>query len=48
VTTNRDTDYSHGNKCSDISNGDTLSINGTTQTDGTVLATAIEITKNEK
>ena len=47
IVSDKNTDYSHGG-CKDISNGDTVKVDGTTQSDGTVLATRIEITKNEK
>jgi len=47
IAADRNTDYSHGG-CKDLSNGDTVKVNGTTQSDGTVLATKIEITKNDK
>ena len=47
IVADRNTDYSHGG-CKDISNGDTVKVNGTTQADGAVLATRIEITNNEK
>ena len=46
IVADRNTDYSHGG-CKDISNGDTVKVDGTTQSDGTVLATRIEITQNE-
>jgi hypothetical protein len=47
VVTNADTDFRHG-KCRDLSNGDTVSIDGMTQADGTVDASRVEITKNAK
>jgi len=47
IVADRNTDYSHGG-CKDISNGDTVKVTGTAQADGTVLATNIEITKNDK
>jgi hypothetical protein len=47
VTTDRDTRYSRG-KCGDVSDGDTLTVDGMLQADGTVTAEAITINKNEK
>lgn len=47
VVTDKNTDYSHGG-CKDISNGDTVRVDGMTVADGTVLATKVEITKNAK
>jgi hypothetical protein len=47
IVADKNTGYSHGG-CKDVSNGDTVAVNGTTQSDGTVLATGIEITKNAK
>ena len=47
IVADKNTDYSHGG-CKDVSIGDTVQVNGTTQSDGSVLATHIEITKNAK
>ena len=47
IVADKSTDYSHGG-CKDISNGDTVQVNGATQSDGTLLATRIEITRNAK
>jgi len=47
IGADKNTDYRHGG-CKDISNGDTIQVDGITQSDGSVLATKIEITKNAK
>jgi len=47
IAADKNTDYVRGG-CKDVSNGDTVKADGTTQADGSVLATRIEITKNGK
>ena len=47
VTTDRDTRYSRG-KCDDLSDGDTVTVDGMRQADGIVTAEGITINKNVK
>jgi hypothetical protein len=47
VKTGLDTTYSRG-RCGDLSNRDTVTVDGLLQADGTVTAQSIRITKNEK
>jgi hypothetical protein len=46
VVVDGDTDFRRG-RCSDLSNGDRVKVNGIAQSGGTVLATRIEI-KNDR
>jgi len=45
IVTDQDTTYTRA-KCNDLSNGDSIAIAGTIQTDGTVLADKLEFNKN--
>ena len=47
VVASRSTNYSHG-KCGELSNGDTVTVNGILQIDGSVTAGDIEFIKNGK
>jgi hypothetical protein len=47
VVASKDTNYSRG-KCGDLSNGDTVTLKGTLQIDGSVTAGDIEFNRNGK
>ncbi len=47
VVTDRTTDFSRGNTCRNLSNGDTVRLSGLTQPSGPILASDVEITRNE-
>lgn len=48
VVTDGSTDFARGDRCRDLSNRDTIRMSGLTQTTGAVLATDIEITRDER
>ncbi len=47
MATDGSTDFNRG-KCKDMSDGDTVTVTGLTQTSGAVLASTVEINRNDR